>query len=449
MDNLLLISVGIPIGMVVLAWALGNKSSNLSPILQIVNLIAIGIAILTDRIALPPIELTFFILTAITGVYVSVVARRLPEAHRFNALLWIAMAGLNLVYTSSSLLGFYFGWEIALIPSILMIWKWGNDQRANTGVRFLIYTVIGSIAMLGAMVFIYHTTGTLSWHRIHIGDQNLSGQWALFAGFFLAFAVKAPILLFHGWQSDTYNDSPVPTSMLMSAIFSKMGIFGFFKLTEITAPHILEQIAPVVVIMAVVGAIYGAAMAFAQSNFKRVIAFSSLSHVNLVIAAIFSSSQLSRTGALMFAISHVVLSLGIWWAIDILERHWGHVHLQKIPGGIANKNRWFTGLFFIIMLSAMAVPLTAGFTGEFLIIQGLIRYDLLIGTIACIPVVLTPIYLFRSYHAILYTPVSSGETAPEARLVSHLDIGLGVVIVLTIVLLGIAPSLIMSFIGSI
>jgi NADH-quinone oxidoreductase subunit M len=301
--------------------------------------------------------------------------------------------------------------------------------------------------MLGSILFLYVKSGSLEWANIAGASLSPNAQLAVFVGFFLAFAIKIPIFLFHSWQADTYSEASVPTALLLSAIFSKMGIYGLFRLVSLISPGIIPQVAPVIVGLCIVGAIYAALLAFSQSNLKRVIAYSSMSHLNLVAAAIFAAPHLAKAGAFFLAVSHVGLAIGFWWVIGVLKSRFGHVRLHELPGGIISENRVFTSVFFLLIMAGMAVPLTSGFPGEFVIIQGLLRFDFLTGMLACAPIIMGAVYMFRAYHTVMLGGNSPAVGTPIQ--LTKMEYGIAAFLILFILGLGIYPQIVFTLFGAV
>jgi NADH-quinone oxidoreductase subunit M len=347
--------------------------------------------------------------------------------------------GLNLAFLQNSALWFYIGWEIALIPALLLVFGWGGLGRKAAGMKFLLYTVAGSLGMLASILFLFSQSGTTDWTLLSNTLLPASVQMIAFFGFFIAFAVKIPIFPFHNWQADTYSESNLPTAMLLSAAFSKLGIYGIYRLVTAVAPDITPVVAPFVIGLCVVGAIYGAILAFSQSNIKRVIAFSSMSHLNLVAAGFFAGRTLGVSGALLQSVAHVGVAIGLWWVVGILKSRFGHTRLHELPGGIVNENRWFTAVFFIIVMASMAVPLTSGFPGELLIIQGIVHRGVLFGILAAIPMILGAVYMLRTYQAVM---LGDRMDATSTVQLSFVDYILGTVVVAYIFIIGLYPQLI-------
>jgi len=426
-------------------WAGSRWGTIVANTLNLITIAMTGIAFfLIYRGILPAsvdaVSLVFVGLTTMTVTAVLAVAtQNTPNYSRFAALVFLTQLGLNLAFLQNSALWFYIGWEIALIPSLLLIFGWGGLGRKAAGIKFLIYTVAGSLGMLASILYLYSHTGTTDWALLSITLLPSSVQLIAFLGFFVAFAVKIPVFPFHNWQADTYSESNLPTAMLLSAVFSKLGLYGLYRLVTSIAPDATTTVAPFIITLCVIGSIYAAILAFSQSNLKRVVAFSSMSHLNLAAAGFFADRLLGLPGALLQSIAHGGVAIGLWWGIGILKNRFGHTRLHELPGGITSENRWFTIAFFMITLAAMGVPLTSGFPGELLLIQSITHHGIGIGILAAVPMILGAVYMLRAYQSVML-----GDPKPSKVTIqlNRLDYVMGTAIVSFILLIGIYPQLI-------
>lgn len=438
--------IGGPIAFAIISIIVGDRwSPVVSNILNGITIIATGVAfLLIHQSQLPPsidtVSLLFVGMTTMTVTAVLAVSKSsIPRLSRFFALIFLTQMGLNLAFIQNSALWFYIGWEIALIPAVLLVFGWGGLGRKAAGMKFLIYTVSGSLGMLASILFLLSQAGTTDWTVLSNTLLPDSVQLIAFFGFFVAFAVKIPLFPFHSWQADTYAESNLPTAMLLSAAFSKLGLYGLYRLVTAISPDIIPIVAPFIIGLCVIGAIYAAILAFSQSNIKRVIAFSSMSHLNLVAAGFFAGRPIGISGALLQSVAHVGVAIGLWWVVGILKLRFGHTRLHELPGGIVNENRWFTAAFFIIVMASMAVPLTSGFPGELLIIQSIIHRGIIVGVLAAIPMILGAVYMLRTYQTVMLGEHQDTTTPIQLSLV---DYGVGMTVILFIFGIGLYPQFI-------
>jgi NADH-quinone oxidoreductase subunit M len=327
--------------------------------------------------------------------------------HGFYGLILLMQMALVGVFVANDGFLFYVFWELALIPIYFICLLWGGENRGTITFKFFIYTLFGSLFMLIGLIYLYNHTGfngPKSWavQDLYNAGRSLTAtqQGAVFWLIFIAFAVKMPIFPFHTWQPDTYVNAPTQGTMLLSGIMLKMGTFGVIKWLLPVVPLGIEKWGSTAIALSVVGIIYASCIAIAQKDFKRLIAYSSIAHVGLISAGMFSLNQQGIQGALMQMLAHGVNVVGLFFIADILFRHTGTRDMTKL-GGIRNMNGNFAVLFLIIVLGSVALPLTNGFVGEFLLISGVYQYSATTAAFAGLTVILGAVYMLRSYQSIM------------------------------------------------
>ncbi|MBC8083229.1 MAG: NADH-quinone oxidoreductase subunit M [Hymenobacter sp.] len=341
--------------------------------------------------------------------------RELENASAFYALVLFMETGLVGVFVAQDAFLFYFFWEVALIPIYFLAGVWGGVNRARVTFKFFLYTIVGSLFMLAGFVYLYFQTDPaadgLAAHSAELQAfyaLNLPAgtQSWLFWLIFAAFAVKMPLFPFHTWQPDTYTESPAPATMLLSGIMLKMGIYGCMRWLLPVVPLGVSQWQNVVLILAIVGIIYGALIAIRQQDVKRLIAYSSLSHVGLMAAGVFSLTQIGLQGASIQMLAHGVNVVGMFFLADCIERR---THTRLIPdlGGLTRNTPMLTVCFLVLLLGTVALPLTNGFVGEFLLLGGLYQYNAWMGAVAGITIILAAVYLLRMFQRVMLGPDSS------------------------------------------
>jgi NADH-quinone oxidoreductase subunit M len=299
-------------------------------------------------------------------------------------------------------------WELALIPIYFICLLWGGENRGRITFKFFVYTLFGSLFMLVGLVYLYnHTgfeTGIKSWAVTDLYEAGksltLNQQSVVFWCIFLAFGIKMPIFPLHTWQPDTYVNAPTQGTMLLSGIMLKMGTFGLIKWLMPMTPLALAEWGWLAIALSVFGIFYTSCIAIVQKDYKRLIAYSSIAHVGLIAAGILSANQQGIQGAVMQMLAHGVNVVGLFLIADILMRHTGTREMEKL-GGIRNMNGNFAVLFLIVMLGSVALPLTNGFVGEFLLINGVYQYGAWVAAFAGLTVILGAVYMLRSYQAIM------------------------------------------------
>lgn len=334
----------------------------------------------------------------------------------FYALVLFMQTGLLGVFTALDAFVFYFFWEVALIPIYFLAGAWSrHERRIQITFKFFLYTIIGSLFMLAGFVYLYLQTGPAAGSlAAHSSDLqafyslklSASEQSWLFWLVFAAFAVKMPIFPFHTWQPDTYTESPAPATMLLSGIMLKMGIYGCLRWLLPVVPLGVSQWQQLVEVLAIIGIIYGAIIAIRQDDLKRLIAYSSLSHVGLMIAGVFSLKAIGLQGTVVQMLAHGVNVVGMFLVADAIERRTGTRSLAEL-GGLTRRTPLLSVCFLVMLLSTVALPLTGGFVGEFLLLAGVYEFNAWAGAIAGLTIIFSAVYLLRMYQRAMLGPDSA------------------------------------------
>ena len=243
----------------------------------------------------------------------------------FYGLMLLTQAGLLGVFLASDALLFYFFWELALIPVYFLCSIWGGEKRIAVTFKFFVYTFIGSLLMLVGLLYVYAQTADHSFAMQSFYHANLPGhaQGAVFALFFIAFAIKMPIFPFHTWQPDAYEQSPTAVTMILSGVMVKMGIFAVIRWLLPMVPQAVHGHSMFVVILSVTGMIYASLIAIRQDDIKRLIAYSSIAHIGLMCAAIFVQNQIGLEGVMIQMFNHGINVIGLWIVADVIEQQLG------------------------------------------------------------------------------------------------------------------------------
>ena len=361
---------------------------------------------------------------------------------KFYGLILLMQMALVGVFAANDGFLFYVFWELALIPIYFICMLWGGENRAKITFKFFIYTLFGSLFMLVGLIYLYNHSGINGIKSWAIQDLyqagralNLDQQSAVFWLIFIAFAIKMPIFPFHTWQPNTYVNAPTQGTMLLAGIMLKMGTFGVIKWLLPIVPLALDKWGSTAIALSVIGIVYASCIAIAQKDFKRLIAYSSIAHVGLISAGILSANQQGVQGAIMQMLAHGVNVVGLFFIADILLRHTGTNEINKL-GGIRNINPNFAVLFLIILLGSVALPLTNGFVGEFLLINGVYQFSPIAAAFAGLTVILGAVYMLRSYQQIMLgenKDSSFGVLARSEKLIL-------VIICIVIIGLGVYPK---------
>ena len=350
------------------------------------------------------------LLTAISfpAIIIATSQNQPKQKNIFLSLLLFTQCGLMGVFLSGDALLFYFFWELALIPVYFLSSIWGGEKRIAVTFKFFIYTFLGSLMMLIGIVYVYMHTSDQSFLIQSFAKANLTGgqQVTAFALFFIAFAIKMPIFPLHTWQPDAYEQAPTAVTMVMSAVMVKMGLYGILRWLLPLFPTAFVAHINVVVILSVIGILYASFIAIRQDDIKRLIAYSSIAHIGLMNAAIFSHHQIGIQGAMFQLFSHGINVLGLWIVADIIEQQTGTRSMQQM-GGLAKKQPTLAILLVGFSLANIALPLTNAFVGEFLMFNSLFQYNVWVGAAAGVSIILAAIYTLNMVQKVAYGEVST------------------------------------------
>jgi NADH-quinone oxidoreductase subunit M len=357
----------------------------------------------------------------------------------FYGLILFMQSGLLLVFTALDAFLFYIGWEAALIPIYFICGIWGGENRIKVNLKFFIYTIGGSLIMLVGIIFMYLQTPYKSFSLESFYSLNLDIQtqsWVFWA-FFIAFAIKMPIFPFHTWQPDTYTEAPTAGTMLLSGIMLKMGIYGVIRWLIPIAPLGFVEWRQTAIILSIIGIVYASIIAFTQKDAKRLIAYSSIGHVGLISAGIFAWNVQGLQGSMIQMISHGINVFGLFFVIDIISRRLNTRDISNM-GGIAKVAPQFAIAFLIILLGTVALPLTNGFVGEFLLLMGVFKYNIWAAAISGLTIIFGAVYMLRMYQKVMLGPVND-ITLKFTDIKGTEKITLGVVCIL-ILFIGVYPQ---------
>jgi len=340
----------------------------------------------------------------------------------FFILLLILETALIGVFTSLDLFLFYFFWEATLIPMALLIGVFGHERKVYAAVKFFMYTMIASVFMLAAILWLYAHTGTFDF--VTIRDRITSGgvpnfpaaaQW-LFLGFFLAFAVKVPLFPFHTWLPDAHVEAPTAGSVLLAGVLLKMGTYGMLRFNLGLFPEQSRSNAPWIMILALIGIIYGALVAMVQPNMKKLIAYSSVSHLGFVVLGIFSFTQAGLNGAMFVMLAHGISTGALFMLAGILHER-RHTYEISEFGGLASPMPVYAASYLFIVLASVGLPLLNGFIGEFLVLSGAFQDRAIYGVLAATGVIWSAIYLLWMYQRVFFGKVTHPVNNSVADLV--------------------------------
>lgn len=362
--------------------------------------------------------------------------------HIFYSLILLMQMALIGVFTALDGFLFYIFWELALIPIYFICLLWGGENRARITFKFFLYTLFGSLFMLIALIYIYlQTPGAHSFdiEALYAAGRSLpiATQGILFWGLFIAFAIKMPIFPFHTWQPDTYTVAPTQGTMLLSGIMLKMGIYGVIRWLLPMIPAGVHQWSNIAIGLSVVGIVYASCIAIVQKDFKRLVAYSSIAHVGLISAGIFTLTIQGLQGAMVQMVSHGINVFALFYIIDEIEDRTGTRNLNEL-GGVRSIAPHFATVFMIVMLGSVALPLTNGFVGEFLLFNGLYQYGAWTAAIAGLSIILGAVYMLNAYQKTMLGEIN-GTTANFPDMNTE-EMSILIPVVLMVVAFGLYPK---------
>ena len=388
------------------------------------------------------------LLTAVSFpiIFTAVYNNEYKNASSFYALMLLSQAGLMGVFLSSDALLFYFFWELALIPVYFLCSIWGGEKRIAVTFKFFVYTFIGSLLMLIGLLFMYFNTADQSFSLQSFYAVKLTAQQEtiMFWLFFIAFAIKMPIFPFHTWQPDAYEQSPTATTMIMSGIMVKMGVFAVIRWLLPMFPNAAAQSANLVIILSIIGMIYASLIAIRQDDIKRMIAYSSIAHIGLMSAAMFTNNQTAMDGVMIQMFSHGVNVIGLWIIADLIEKQLGTRNMSQL-GGLAQKAPVMAILLVIMALANVALPLTNAFIGEFLMFNGLFQYNMIMAAIAGISIILAAVYTLNMVQKVIYGELNA-TTEKATEIPFNVQFALMIIVVLILVF-GLYPQPLLNLTG--
>lgn len=357
----------------------------------------------------------------------------------FLGLLLLTQAGMMGVFLAADVLLFYFFWELALIPIYFLCSQYGGNKKIQATFKFFVYTFLGSLLLLIGIIYLYlktpdHSFALSSFYELKLSasEQNL-GFWL----FFIAFAIKMPIFPLHTWQPDTYEQAPAAGTMILSAVMVKMGLYATIRYVLPIFPQAVLHFNHIIVVFSVIGLLYASFIAIRQDDLKRLIAYSSIAHVGLMCAAIFSMERVGLQGVMIQMFNHGINVLGLWIVASAIERQTGTRKLSEM-GGLATKAPVLATLFMIMALANVSLPLTNSFIGEFLMFNGIFRFSIWAGVFACFSIILVAIYTLWAMQKMFYGKTSS-FTANAVESPRNTQYAL-IVITIVILVLGVYPQ---------
>lgn len=323
----------------------------------------------------------------------------------FYAFLMVLEFGLVGVFAALDLFLFYVFWEVVLVPMYFLVGIWGYERRIYAAVKLFIYTMAGSVLMLAAIIYLYNKTGTFDYSalmqlisagRLTFGHLE---QTLLFLAFFVAFAIKVPIFPLHTWLPDAHVEAPTAGSVMLASVMLKMGTYGLLRFCIPMFPTAARENAPWIVALGIIGIIYGALVALVQPNIKKLVAYSSVSHLGFVVVGLFSFTQYGLDGAVYIMLAHGISTGALFMLVGMMyERR--HSLEIKDYGGVGTPAPWLSTVFLITTLASIGLPTLSNFVGEYLVLQGAAVANFSYAVFAAIGVILSACYMLWMYQRV-------------------------------------------------
>ena len=395
-----------------------------------------------DGISLPFIFLATLLSVCCVGVSWKAIQTRTKE---FYAALLVAETAMVGLFAATNLFLFFVFWELIVVPIFLLIGVWGGPGRVYASVKFLLFTLAGSVLMLVGIVALQQSCGTLDFQELRAASGVLDPRtqaW-LFAAFLAAFAVKVPMFPVHTWLPDAHTEAPTAGSVILAGILLKMGAYGFIRVSLPILPEAVELFLTPLLVVSVIAIVYGAYVTLMQTDVKRLIAYSSVSHMGFVTLGIFTLRENGVEGAILQMINHGVLSAALFLCVGMIYER---THSRQIEdyGGVSKSAPVYSSLLALFCLAAAGLPGLNSFVGEFLIIGGAFDTRLWLGAAAIWGVVLGTIYLFWMYYRVVMGRANPGLSGLPLELDARELVTLAPLAVLA-VWLGLDPDLVLSY----
>ncbi|MCP4420904.1 MAG: NADH-quinone oxidoreductase subunit M [Chloroflexi bacterium] len=396
-----------------------------------------------DGISILMVLLTTFIMMLAVPASWNAITKQVRQYYIFMLLLEVGMLG---VFLAQDLFLFYVFWEFTLVPMYFLIGIWGGQNRVYAAIKFFLYTMAGSLLMLLGILYMGITNDTFSIPDLILGRAAFADvqNW-LFIGFAIAFAIKVPIFPFHSWLPDAHTEAPTAGSVILAGVLLKMGTYGFVRFNLPLFPEASIKYAPAIAVLAIIGIIYGAIVSFAQKDVKKLVAYSSISHLGFVMLGIFSLNNQGLQGAIMQGVNHGISSGALFFIVGVLYEQ-RHTREIKEYGGVWKAMPVFSALTLIVTLSSMGLPGLNGFVGEFTILLGSMGATDALGANAWIytafattGVILAAVYLLWMFQRVFMGPLDKPANE-KLRDMNGRELAIMLAFLLFIIWIGVAPS---------
>ncbi|HIL38241.1 MAG: NADH-quinone oxidoreductase subunit M [bacterium] len=392
-----------------------------------------------DGISMPFVLLAALLSVLCVGVSWTAVQSRVRGFHVALLVTETAMIGL---FCATNLLLFFVFWELIVVPMFLLIGIWGGKRRVASAIKFLLFTLTGSVLMLVGMIVIYDSCGSLDFVTLREAGIPAKQQAWLFGAFLAAFAVKVPMFPVHTWLPDAHTEAPTAGSVLLAGVLLKMGAYGLLRVSLPLFPQAVVQFLTPLLVLSVVAIVYGAYVTLMQTDIKRLIAYSSVSHMGFVTLGIFTLDPVGVEGAILQMVNHGILSAALFLCVGMIYER---THTREIAdyGGVARRAPIYASLFAFFCLAATGFPGLNSFVGELLIIGAAFRTGAWWGALAIWGVLLGTIYLVWLFYRVIMGPTHKGLEGLKLELNSR-EVAILAPLALLALVLGLAPDFVLS-----
>lgn len=402
----------------------------------------VSFALKADGLALAMVLLT---VSLIPIIILSSFANKYNNSKNFYALVLFMAFAMTGTFLAEDGLLYYIFWELSLIPIYFIALVWGNgdlEERKKAVVKFFIYTLAGSLFMLVAFAYLYDKAGSFMLSDLTKLNLSVTEQFWIFFAFFLAYAIKIPIIPFHTWQAKVYQKAPTVGTMLLSGIMLKMGLYSVIRWQIPIAPLAAKTYMPTLIGLSIAGVIYGSIVALRQKDVKKLLAYSSLAHVGLIAAGCYTLTADGISGAVSQMIAHGFVIVGLFFAAEVIYRRFNSNTIEEL-GGIRSQAPKFTSLFMILVLASVALPGTFNFIGEFTVLYSLFQVNIWFAVLGGTTIILGAYYMLKMFQNVML-----GETNTKAFAEVSLNETIVFVILITFLLFyGIHPKPIVDLVN--
>ena len=384
-------------------------------------------------------------------IILSTINKNIEKPNSFYGLLILSFAGLIGVFIAWDAMLFYIFWELALIPVYFLCSMWGGENRIKVSFKFFIYTFVGSLLMLIGLIYMYNKTPNHSFSYAAFAQLKdvltAAEQQGLFWMLFIAFAIKMPIFPLHTWQPAIYSQSITPVTMVLSAIMVKMGLFAVVRWLNPILPEAGHTFSTVIMALCVIGIVYASLLAMVQSNIKKLVAYSSIAHIGLMCAALFSFNDIGIIGAGVQMFSHGINIIGMWILVYFIETKFKTKDMNQM-GGMAALNPTFAIFLVVITLANVALPLTNGFIGEFMMFNGIFNakylngntYNVLFTVLAGLGIILGAVYSLGMVQKVAFGDVKDNSLTKENTKFTNFEFVALCIVTILVIIFGFYPQ---------